>query len=134
MKLNDSEWTIMQAVWSSDAPVTARDVHADVEEETAWSYSTVRTLLTRLAEKGALSEAKSGKHLVYEAALERRAARHSAVRSLVDKAFGGTFGSLVQHLANEERLSARDREELARLIEKADGGGRPTKRRRRGTT
>ena len=131
MRLNDSEWTVMQAVWAADEGVTARQVHAAVEGETAWSYSTVRTLLTRLAEKGAVSEERQGKQLVYAPTLERDEARRSALRSLVDKAFGGAFGTLVQHLAEEERLSEKERAELVRLLDEADGEDAKGRRARR---
>lgn len=131
MRLNDSEWTVMQAVWAGDGPVTARQVHAAVEDATDWSYSTVRTLLTRLAEKGAVSEERQGKQLVYAPTLERDEARRSALRSLVDKAFGGAFGTLVQHLAEEERLSEKERAELVRLLDEADGEDAKSRRARR---
>ena len=123
MKLNDSEWTVMQALWAQDGAVTARDVHAAVEAETEWSYSTVRTLLSRLAAKDAVAEDRRGKQLVYAPRLPRDDARRSAVRSLLDKAFGGTFGSLVQHIAEEERRSPRDRAELQRLLDRVDADG-----------
>ena len=52
MRLNDSEWKVMQALWGRH-PATARDVLEQVERETAWAYTTVKTLLARLVEKGA---------------------------------------------------------------------------------
>lgn len=115
----------MQALWGRDR-ATAREVHAAVEEATGWSYSTVRTVLSRLSDKGAVSEEKQGKQLVYAAEVSQDEARRSALRSLVDKAFGGTFGSLVQHLAAEERLSKADRGELERLLaeERSRSGGK----------
>ncbi|MEM9380979.1 MAG: BlaI/MecI/CopY family transcriptional regulator [Planctomycetota bacterium] len=125
MKLNDSEWTVMQALWAAGGAATARELHAAVEATTDWSYSTVRTLLSRLAAKEAVAEDRRGKQLVYAPRLPRKDARRSAVRSLLDKAFGGTFGSLVQHIAEEERLSARDREELLRLLERVDAAAAP---------
>jgi predicted transcriptional regulator len=42
------------------------------------------------------------------------------VRSLLDKAFDGTFGSLVQHIVASEKLGKKEREKLARMLAEAD--------------
>ncbi|MEZ5977582.1 MAG: BlaI/MecI/CopY family transcriptional regulator [Planctomycetota bacterium] len=130
MRLSDTEWTVMQAVWQLE-PSTAREVHAAVEAETAWSYSTVRTLLTRLVEKGALTESKRGNQSVYESVLSSTDARRTALRSLVEKAFGGTFGSLVQHLAAEEKLTRKERDEIARLVDEGSARRKSPPRRKK---
>ena len=118
MRLNDSEWTIMRVVWE-DAPVSPRDVLDRVGYRTGWAYTTVKTLLERLAEKGVVSRKKQGNTFFYSPRLTRDRARRSALRALVDRAFDGTIGGLVHHLVAEEKLSATDRkritEALARL-------------------
>jgi predicted transcriptional regulator len=120
MRLSDAEWTVMQAVWNR-APASARDVLDEVGEETGWAYTTVKTLLARLVEKGALSEGRQANVNIYEPRITRNEARGSALRSLVDRAFDGTFGSLFQHLIKEERLSARDMQALERMLQEPGG-------------
>lgn len=115
MKLNDSEWTVMTALWDG-APASAREVLQRVERDTDWSYSTVKTVLARLVEKGAVREEKRGNTSLFEPRVSRVAARREAVRSLLDKAFDGTFGALVQHMVASERLNKRERAKLARLL------------------
>lgn len=110
----------MQAVWNR-APASARDVLDEVGEETGWAYTTVKTLLARLVEKGALSEGRQANINIYEPRITRNEARGSALRSLLDRAFDGTFGSLFQHLITEERLSSRDVETLERMLQEVDG-------------
>ncbi|MDZ4774380.1 MAG: BlaI/MecI/CopY family transcriptional regulator [Planctomycetota bacterium] len=119
MKLNDSEWTVMQAVWES-SPASARTVLERVHAETDWAYTTVKTILARLVEKGALHEEKHGRTSVYEPLVTRESARKTAVRSLLDKAFDGTFGSLVQHMVASEKLGKKEREKLARMLAEFD--------------
>ena len=113
----------MQAVWES-APANARDVLYRVHDETDWAYTTVKTILSRLVEKGALHEEKRGKTSVYQPLVTREAARKTAVRSLLDKAFDGTFGSLVQHMAASEKLGQKERLKLARMLAEFDRKGR----------
>lgn len=119
LKLSDAEWTVMRAVWAR-TPASARDVLEHAEGETEWAYTTVKTLLARLVEKGALSMRMRGNVSLYEPRVTMRQARIAALRSLVDRAFDGTFGTLLQHLIAEEKLSPRDRAALARMIEDVD--------------
>jgi BlaI family penicillinase repressor len=118
VKLSDSEWTVMNVVWDRP-PVTVRDVHEVVQRETGWAYTTVKTTLERLASKGILRSRKRGNVGLYEPLVSRSQARKSAVRSLVEKAFDGTFGSLLQHILSDEKLSARDQKRLAELLDEA---------------
>jgi predicted transcriptional regulator len=64
---------------------------------------------------------------LFEPVLTRRQARRSALRSLLDRAFDGTFGALLQHLLAEERLSEHDRKKLADMLDELDRGkgGKP---------
>lgn len=121
MRLSDAEWTVMQALWES-SPATAREVLERTSPGTGWAYTTVKTMLTRLVEKGVLQEKKSGKACQYAPLLSQDAARGSALRSLVERAFDGRFGSLLHHMVREERLSKADQAELNRLLDEAEDG------------
>lgn len=116
VRLSDAEWRVMNEVWSR-SPASARDVLEGVAEETGWAYSTVKTVLARLVEKGALSSRLRANTTLYEPVVTREQARRSALSSLLESAFGGRASSLVQHLLDEERLSGRDRSELTQLLQ-----------------
>ena len=118
MQFSDAEWKIMNVLWTRDR-ATARDV-LEALSETAWAYTTVKTLLTRLVEKGALREAKQGNTSVYRTVVNRNKARGKALRALIDKAFDGAFAPLMAHLVDHEKLSPRDRRRLQELLD-ADG-------------
>ena len=125
MKLSDSEWTVMHAVWER-SPASARDVLELIGDETGWAYTTVKTMLARLVEKGALRARMRANVSLYEPLISCKQARRSAVRSLLDRAFDGTFGSLLQHLVADERLSKKDHERLAAMLDRgADGRRKP---------
>jgi predicted transcriptional regulator len=63
----------------------------------------------------------------FEPLVTQEEARHEAVRSLLHKAFDGTFGSLVQHMAASEKLSRKEKQKLARMLADLDNKGRDTK-------
>jgi predicted transcriptional regulator len=90
------------------------------------SYSTVRTQLRVLEEKGHVRHEEQGLRYVYMPAVPRYAARKSALRHLVETFFDGSAEKAVAALLGGEaaRLSEEDLERIADLVAKArkEGG------------
>ena len=120
MRLTDAEWKIMTAVWDLGGG-TARDVHDAVRKQTDWEYSTVRTMLTRLVEKKVLKISPARYASVYEPLVGREGALRAEVDSLADRAFGGALAPLVHFLVGDKKLSAKDREQLRRILDDDEG-------------
>jgi BlaI family transcriptional regulator, penicillinase repressor len=116
MKLTNSEWQLMNSLWERH-PATARGIAERLPEEVKWAYTTIRTLLARLAGKGAIREYKEGNTSLYEPILTRENARHSALKTLVNQAFDGAYGPLMHFLVNDRRLSRAQREALSEILE-----------------
>ncbi len=114
-QLSDAEWKIMNAVWNRN-PACVRDVLEEIEGETSWAYTTVKTMLSRLAEKGILEVEKRANTSYYRPLLTRKQARRAAVRSLLDRAFDGAFGPLMAFLVDDQKLSPLERERLQALV------------------
>lgn len=129
-QLSDAEWKVMRCLWSR-SPASARDVMDQVGGETEWAYTTVKTLLARLVEKGAARASMRGNTSLYEPVLGAVPARRAALRTLLDRAFDGTFGSLLLHLVEGERLSRKERERLQQILAAEEGRDDPRKRRGR---
>ena len=83
------------------------------------SYSTVRTQLRVLEEKGHVTHEEQGLRYVYAPAVPRRAARKSALRHLVDTFFDGSAEQTVAALLGGERLSDDELDRIAGLIARA---------------
>ena len=103
---------------------TAGEVLADLTGDP--SYSTVRTQLRVLEDKGHVHHEEVGLRYVYVPAVPRRAARKSALRHLVDTFFDGSSQQAVAALLGGEAtsLSDDDLKRIADLVSKArkDGG------------
>jgi len=97
----------------------AVDVMADLPGEP--SYSTVRTQLRVLEEKGHVVHEEDGPRYVYAPAVPRHAARRSALRHLVNTFFDGSAEQVVAAVLGGEaaRLTDADLDRIARLVEKA---------------
>lgn len=117
MKLTEAEWLIMNALWNA-YPATARDITQRLPKEVNWAYTTVKTMLTRLVEKKAISESKKGKTSVYEPIISKQKARRSALRMLANQAFDGAFGPLMHFLVEQQNLTAKQRKELIEILAK----------------
>ena len=106
----------------------SRATAAEVMEELPGepSYSTVRTQLRVLEDKGHVRHVEEGLRYVYEPAVPRQAARRSALRHLVDTFFDGSAEEVVAALLGGEaaRLSDEDLKRIAALVTKArkEGG------------
>jgi predicted transcriptional regulator len=98
---------------------TAAEVMGDLPGTT--SYSTVRTQLRILEEKGYARHDEDGVRFVYMPAVARHAARKSALRHLVETFFDGSPENAVAALLGGEgsKLSHEQLDRIADLIEKA---------------
>jgi len=89
------------------------------------SYSAVRAMLVILVNKGHLRHESEGQRYVYLPTVPRERARRRAMRELVTTFFGGSPKDAVVALLEEtdQRLSAKDLEEIRRRIENAKRKG-----------
>lgn len=119
MKLTDPEWELMSALWKRH-PATARDVIEHLPDENRWAYTTVKTMLTRLAQKGAITEKKRGAISVYEPLISQQMARTHALRNLFEKVLDGAVEPVMHFLIEEKKLSAKERQRLIEMLEQMD--------------
>jgi predicted transcriptional regulator len=103
---------------------TAGEVMAELTGDP--SYSTVRTQLRVLEDKGHVHHEELGLRYVYMPAVPRHAARKSALRHLVDTFFDGSSEQAVAALLGGQatRLSDDDLDRIADLVAKARKDGR----------
>jgi predicted transcriptional regulator len=103
---------------------TAAEVMDDLPGEP--SYSTVRTQLRVLEEKGHVRHDEEGLRYVYFPVVARHAARKSALRHLVDTFFEGSAEKAVAALLGGEgsRLSEDELNRIAEMVARARREGR----------
>ena len=116
MRLSDAEHVVMEVLWSSATPLTANEVAAQVPTDRAWSFATVKTLLSRLLAKKAVVPAKDGRRFLYSPAIEREPYVAAESRRFVTRLFGGKLSPLFARLAEEEALDEDDLAEIEAMI------------------
>lgn len=115
--LGELELEVMGVVWER-GNVTVRDVQAALAKTRPLAYTTVMTVMNRLADKGLLLVNKQGKTYRYHPAQTREAFEAQAVGRVVQSLIAD-FGGDVAISQFVEQLSAVDPEQLARLAELA---------------
>ncbi len=114
------ELDLMEALWTISEG-TVSDVRTRLAARGHdLAYNTVQTLLNRLVDKGHVTREKEGRAFLYRPVLRRPAATGRAVRSLLQRFFGGSPEALVKHLV-ESNLEAEELDRLQRMIEARSG-------------
>lgn len=115
IRLSDGELELMAVLWKR-APLAASDIMALAPRDRDWSATTVKTMLSRLVEKGALAAEADGRRYLYRPAIARDAVAVEQAGRLIDRLFGGKLSPLVAQLAAERDLSDDDLAELEALV------------------
>ncbi|WP_313927792.1 BlaI/MecI/CopY family transcriptional regulator [Pseudoxanthomonas sp.] len=121
MAISEAEAVVMEVLWRRH-PVGAEEVMAALAGHAEWAEPTVKTLLNRLLNKGAIEAQKEGRRYLYSPVLTRDAWLAEQSTGLVDRLFGGRVAPLVAHFSEQRRLSVADIAELKRLIAELDDG------------
>jgi BlaI family penicillinase repressor len=108
MRISDAELDVMEALWAADQALTATDIADRVGSGRGWSLATVKTMLSRLVAKGAITHQEDGRRFLYSPAFERDAYVSRESRRLVDRLFDGRLSPLVAQLAEEDALDDDD--------------------------
>ncbi len=83
--LGELERAIMDVLWSSeDRWLTVRDVHAALNEDRALAYTTVMTVLDRLARKDLAAQQREGRAYRYQAKATRAELTAELMRETLD--------------------------------------------------
>lgn len=114
-RLSDAELELMAVLWAR-SPLAASEVIAAAPSERDWSATTVKTMLARLVEKGALETKADGRRFLYSPTVGRDSIAADQAGRLVDRLFGGRLSPLVAQLAARLDLSEDDIAELEALV------------------
>lgn len=123
MQISEAESVVMDVLWKRQ-PLSAEDVVASLSGQQDWQEATVKTLLNRLLNKGAISAEKDGRRYLYAPVLQRDAWVQGESESLLERVFGGRVAPLVAHFSEQRKLSRKDIADLRKLLEELDDDGR----------
>lgn len=109
----------MESLWDA-APLTAREITRLLQHSAGWAENTVRTMLSRLVEKGAL---KTGENAAGTRTFRPAVLRDKCVGaesdSFLQRVFRGAAKPLLVHFAKHSKLTAEEVKELKKLLDRS---------------
>jgi len=115
--LGPLESNIMEAIWGSKkAPITVREIFADLNKSKKIAYTTVMSTMDRLFEKGLLDrrieKGRGGLYYVYWPRLGKLNFQKSAVREVLASLIGNFGEAVTSCLIEETNMSEEERKAL----------------------
>ena len=110
--LTDSEYRFLQVVWGAE-PVGSGHLVELCRQQLGWKKSTTYTVLKKLCGKGLVSN----ENATVSVLVPRQEVTAAESAAFVDRTFGGSLPGFVAAFLGGRKLSAKEAEELKRLID-----------------
>lgn len=119
MRLSEFEMDVLTHFWEKGR-LSAPELFREIGEARGVTYSTVKTIIDRLEEKGAIRRVDTlGKTIIYRASVTRERVRRPLVKNFVERLYGKDRKPLFAQLVQDEKLSDDEIAYLKQLVEKA---------------
>ncbi len=118
VELTQAEWEIMKVVWEKE-PCAAGTVQEAMAKKRDRAYSTVKTTMDRMTEKGFLQIEKIRNLQLFRSCISEVAAKRGEFRKMLKRAFDGALTPMMQFLIEHEGLSKAESAQLRKLVNKA---------------
>ena len=112
--LGDLEAEVMQVIWKKDQS-TVREVYEQLCLEKNLAYTTVMTIMSRLADKGLLTKAAHGNAYIYTPAVSEAEFSKMVVSEVLDGLLEEFAEPALSHMV--EKLGSEDSARLSKLEE-----------------
>ena len=122
MQITDAEAQVMAVLWQASSPLGTDDIAAALHGQQDWQMATIKTLLNRLFNKGAIGAEKDGRRYLYSPVLSRGDWLAAQSTGLLDRLFGGSLAPLVAQFSAQRKLQPADVAALKKLIEDYENG------------
>lgn len=117
--LGPLELRVMEALWAN-CPSDVSEVQQSIGTDSA--YSTVKTILERLTEKGMLRREKVGRAFHYVPAVSRSELEASSARQLSSQLVQGFGAAALSHFVEQVSEDPQQLRELRRLLDELERG------------
>jgi predicted transcriptional regulator len=133
VRLGDLERVVMEHLWNAAEGATVREVHSALEADREIAYTTVMTVLDRLAKKEIVTREREGRAWRYFAANSREEMSAQAIRHTVDRLETDRRAAMLHFLDDATPEEIDDLKAALADVEarQAVAGGKPARRRGR---
>jgi BlaI family penicillinase repressor len=114
-QISDAEWRVMHEVWQ-EPTVTSQQMIERLQETMDWSAGTIKTLLHRLVQKGALDFQRKGNRYLYRALVSEANCIDLASNQMLHTIFKGRPVPMLAYMVQSARLSGDEVKSLRSLL------------------
>ncbi|TCZ81101.1 BlaI/MecI/CopY family transcriptional regulator [Paenibacillus albiflavus] len=118
-RVSEAEWEVMKVVWAS-APLAASDIILKLTKTFSWSPKTIRTLISRLIQKGVLGYSEKGKYYEYFPIVDEEECMKQERQNFLKRIYGGALKPMLVQFLQDDNLTSSDIEDLRRLLEQKE--------------
>ena len=115
-KLTVQEEDVMQRVWQLQS-CTVKEVLNELPDPKP-PYTTIASVINNLKRKEYVAQKQRGNTYVYSPIIQEEEYKHRFMKGFVRDYFSNSFKEMVSFFAKEEKLSAKDLQDIIREIEK----------------
>ena len=116
----DAELAILRVLWDRGRS-TVRDVHDELNLQTATGYTTVLKLLQIMTEKGLVVRDETQRAHIYEARYSEQKTQRQLLSDLADRAFGGSAAKLVMQALSGRKANSEELNAIRTLLDRLEG-------------
>ncbi|EJN95127.1 CopY/TcrY family copper transport repressor [Streptococcus ratti] len=113
--ISNAEWEVMRVVWAKQK-TSSSEIIAVLSRAYRWSASTIKTLITRLSEKGYVTSQRQGRKYIYSSLISEEEALEQQVSEVFSRICVTKNQALVKHLIEETPMTLSDIEDLEVLL------------------
>ena len=122
VKISEAEWSIMKVLWDgcerTGRGLTLGEIASELSSTTGWSSTTIRTLIIRLAEKGAVEIDRSTGVYKYTPKTTKAECVETEVAAFVKRVFDDSAYALTAMLARSGNLTAEEKKSIIGILER----------------
>ncbi len=118
-KISEAELVVLKVLWSKNEAISSAYISEVISKETGWDKSTIRTLVHRLTEKGALIQEKREMYYYFPTITEKEYVE-AQTRSFLTKMYRGNAKKLVASLFEQDYIQPDEIDELKQFWKKGE--------------
>ncbi len=116
--LGDLEKEVMEIVWQVDRPIAVKEVLDTIKKKRIIAYTTVMTIMSRLANKGILTRKLQGSSYLYKPKIDREKFIAKSAERIFSSAVSAFGEEVATYFAKEiQKLNPRKKAELLSLLD-----------------
>ena len=115
-KISEAEWEVMKIIWNKN-PCTANEIIKCLEGSTEWKPKTVKSLISRLLKKNAISFNEEGRTYYYYPLVNEKECIKEESKSFIQRVYNGAAKNMLLNFIEDNKLTEKDIDDLKRILD-----------------